>query len=80
MAITQESLLRFLEEEVALDTADIEPETLLFSTGLIDSFSLVTLLSFLETEGGFRISPGDVTLENFDSIERMLAFANNVTA
>jgi acyl carrier protein len=77
MAITTDVLMRFLEEELAVDAEEIEPDTLLFSTGVVDSFSLVSLITFVENEGGFRVSPGDVTLENFDSVERIVAFANN---
>jgi acyl carrier protein len=74
MAVTEDELLAFLEEELAIDRADIAPGALLFSSGLIDSFSLVSLLSFLETHGGFSVDPEDVTLENFDSLDRILAY------
>jgi hypothetical protein len=29
---------------------------------------------FIENTGGLRVHPADVTLDNFDSIERILAF------
>jgi acyl carrier protein len=74
MTITNESLLRFLADDLAIDVASIMPNSLLFSTGIIDSFSLVTLMTYVETEGGFRISPTDVNLANFDSIARISAY------
>ena len=46
----------------------------MFSSGLIDSFSLVTLMSFIENAGEVSIDPSDVTLDNFDSIERIIQF------
>jgi acyl carrier protein len=67
-------LSRFLDEDLGIDVAGIEPDTPLFSSGIIDSFSLVTLLTFLESEGGIRISPADVNLDNMDSLARMLAY------
>jgi len=75
MAVTETELLEFLEDELAIDRAEIVLDTLLFSSGLIDSFSLVSLLGFLETAGGFMIDPADVTLDNFDSLARILAYA-----
>jgi acyl carrier protein len=80
MSVTQESLIQFLEEELAVDPGDISPDTLLFSTGVIDSFALVTLMTFLESQGDFLIDPTDVNLENFDSIDRILGYVSRVAA
>ena len=74
MSVTYAELLAFLEEDLAVNTSDITPETLLFSDGLIDSFSLVSLMTYLEREGGFLIAPTEVNLENFDSLSRILAY------
>ena len=76
MSITRDDILTVMREELFLQTDDIDDQTLLFSSGLIDSFSLVTLISAIEAKGGFRIDPLDITLENLDSIERMLLFAS----
>jgi acyl carrier protein len=77
MALTRESILGYLEQKQGIDPAQIEnDDTLLFSAGLLDSFSMVDLILFLETEGGFKMQPTDVNLDNLDSIGRMLAFAS----
>jgi acyl carrier protein len=65
----------FLEEEIGVDTSDILNDSPLFSSGVIDSFALVTLITWMEKEGRFRIHPADVNLDNMDSIERLLAYA-----
>ena len=62
----------------------VAPETLtddseLFSSGLIDSMSVITLVSFLETELGVPIPPTDITLENLDSISRIATYATRLT-
>lgn len=75
MALTSESITEFLEFDLGIDISDVTPETLIFSSGIIDSFALVTLLTFIETEEDIRIAPGDVTLQNLDSIERILRFS-----
>lgn len=75
MALTSASIIEFLEFDLGIDISDVTPETLIFSSGIIDSFALVTLLTFIETEEDIRIAPGDVTLQNLDSIERILRFS-----
>ena len=73
-------LLGFFETELAVDVSDIDGETLLFSRGVIDSFSLVLLISFIESRCGFRMSPIDVNLDNLDSIDRILAYVQKKCA
>jgi acyl carrier protein len=80
MPVTREGLLHFLSAELAVDAADITPHTPLFSSGLVDSFAFVTLLSHIESEAGFLIEPSDVNLDNFDSIERILAYVERIGA
>jgi acyl carrier protein len=74
VSLTYQNLRDFLVEELALDGEEITADTLLFSSGLVDSFALVTLMTYIENEGGVTIAPTDVKLENFDSISRILAY------
>ena len=74
MAVTYQSLNDFLVDELAVDPKAITADTLLFSTGLVDSFALVSLMMHIENEGDIFIPPTDVKLENFDSINRILAY------
>jgi acyl carrier protein len=67
-------LREILEDDLGCDLDGVTDETLLFSAGIVDSFALVTLMMHLEKEAGIAISPAEVTLENFDSIARILAF------
>lgn len=76
MSLSIETLKEFLEFDLGVDVAKVSESSPLFSSGLIDSFALVSLMTFIETEGRFRISPADVTLENLDSIERILGFVD----
>lgn len=78
--IDKDVLLDFLDDELGVDLDEIEPDTALFSSGIVDSFALVTLMMHLERIGGFRINPSDVTLENLDSINSILAFVRRVEA
>jgi acyl carrier protein len=72
-SITREDLVAFLVTELAAP-ADCADDTALFSTGTLDSYAMVSLMTHLETQGGFSIPPNDVTLDNLDTIEKILAF------
>ena len=80
MALDKQALLNLFESELGLDVSDIDATTLLFSTGLVDSFSLVSLITFIEKEGGFRMSPLDVHLDHLDSIEKILEYVSKAAA
>ena len=75
MAVTKDTLTSYLKDKIGVDTSTIDDQTPLFSSGLIDSFSLVDLMTFIETEGGFKLNPADVNLENLDTVERILTFS-----
>jgi len=72
--ISKKKIVDFLQQEANINEDTLSTGTLLFSSGIIDSFSLVSLMSFLEDTGNFRISPADVTLDHFDSIDKIMAY------
>ena len=78
MPLSLDQLKQFLEDELGVDVSDITEETLLFSTGVVDSFALVSLMTFIESEAGITISPSDVNLDNFDSMARILRYVGSV--
>ncbi|GGH24722.1 hypothetical protein GCM10007036_31310 [Alsobacter metallidurans] len=79
MRLSKEELQKYIESELFVDVNEFTDETLLFSGGLIDSFALVSLMSFIEKQAGIVISPSDVNLHNFDSISRIVAYADKMT-
>ena len=80
MALTAGNLMSYLRDELGVDTKDIEVVTPLFSSGVIDSFGLVQLITYIEDQCGLRVSANDVNLDNLDSIERILAYGARITA
>ena len=80
MPLTTEALLRYMSDELGIDTAALVPDSPLFSAGVIDSFSLVTLLAHIEQTCGFRIAATDVNLDNFDSLARIAAYVARMEA
>ena len=55
------------------DDREITETTPLISSGLVDSFSMVSLLRFLEKKYAIHIPDGDATPEAFDTVERIVA-------
>ena len=74
MSFDRQILATFLEDEMSLDLCEVSDDAALFSTGLLDSFGMVELMTFIETSASIRLDPGDVTLENLDSVNRILSF------
>lgn len=70
----EEKLIEFIRDEF-LDDPDMEinAETKLISSGMIDSFSLVSLQGFIEREFGKKIPAPKITAESFDTVEQMTA-------
>ena len=77
--ISKEELLGYLQTDLGIDTSQVADSTPLFSSGIIDSFSLVSLLTFVETTCAFKVSPLEVNLDNMDSIERLMGFIRRKT-
>ena len=69
-----ERILDFLRNQLGVRDASLGPGTALVSTGLVDSVDLVRVAGFIEGELGIRIPDGDVTVDNFDSVDGMLAY------
>ena len=69
----EEKLIAFITEEFLTDTSmTITPDTKLISSGLIDSFSLVSLQVFVEKEFGKKIPAPKITAESFDTVRNMV--------
>ena len=68
-----ERLARFVQTEVAKDPRQpVLPGTPLISSGLVDSFSLIKVLAFVEDEFGIVIPDEAATAAAMDSIERIV--------
>lgn len=80
LPITKHDLLAVMRDELFLDVSAIDNDTPLFSSGLIDSFSLATLILAIEEKARVKLDPLDITLDNLDSIARILRFVSARTA
>jgi acyl carrier protein len=72
--LNAEMILKYLADDLAVDDA-LDAKTKLFSSSILDSFQMMSLVEFVEKRCGFKVGPDDVTLENFDTIERILRYS-----
>ena len=69
-----DDLLSFVATDVALDGIAVEANTDLLLTGAVDSLGVIRITQWMEDELGLEVDPADVTLDNFQTVERMLSF------
>ena len=62
-----EEIRTLLETTFGLQPGELRDDTSLFSSGLLDSFHLVEMISVLEKASGRKIKPGEINLENLDT-------------
>jgi acyl carrier protein len=72
-ASTREYLNSLLVEEHGLSADEFDDQSLLFSSGLLDSFVLIDVIASLERHARIKIPAGELRLENIDSISRLEA-------
>lgn len=65
-------LMAYIQKEIA-PNVNVTPLTALLSTGIINSFKLMDILSFIEDTYGVAIPNGKVSNDNFDTVEQMIA-------
>jgi acyl carrier protein len=74
MALDRAVLLKYLGDNMGLDTTDVDDSTLLFSSSLLDSFSMIDLITFIEQQMNIKLKPTEINLDNLDSIGQILKF------
>lgn len=80
MTISITVLNEYLQKQIhPSDQVSFQSNTSLFSSGLLDSFHLVELVSYIESEAGIKIKPMEVNLHNLDSIDQILDFVKRKT-
>ena len=68
----ENKIIAFIKNEITHDPdMDITPDTKLMSSGIIDSFSLVTLHVYIEQEFGVKIPASRVMPDTFDTVEQI---------
>ncbi|NNE13067.1 MAG: acyl carrier protein [Ilumatobacter sp.] len=80
MTISESQLLQFINDEVRLSHAvEVERDTDLLLTGLVDSVGVIEIVGWIEDEHGVEIDPLDIVLDNFQTVGRMLAYVDRLS-
>jgi acyl carrier protein/D-alanine--poly(phosphoribitol) ligase subunit 2 len=68
-------LADYVKKEYLDEDSDMEvtPETKLISSGIVDSFSMVSLKTFLEKKFHIKLPDDKATPEAFDSVNNIIA-------
>ena len=77
-----EQIIGFIESDL-LDNADgvtLAADDNLMLGGHIDSLGVIKLVNFLEQQFGVKIRPGEITLKNFKTVNRMVEFIDRKLA
>ncbi len=78
----QEQIIQFILADL-LDNADgvtLAADDNLMLGGNIDSLGVIKLVNFLEKQFGVKIRPGEITLKNFKTVNRMVDFIDRKLA
>lgn len=74
MAVTADDLMKHFEEDHYVDIEEIDGDTPLFSSGLINSFAMVDTMEFIEGALGRQMNPNDFTVANMDTVNKIMAY------
>lgn len=69
----------YLDEDDA-DEVDLDETTPLISSGIVDSFSMVSLKTFLEKKFDIKLPDEEATTEAFDTVESIMRLVDKHTA
>jgi acyl carrier protein len=73
-AASASALLAHIEGAAYLAPGELRQAEPLFSAGIIDSLNLIDLITFTEQHFAFRVPAEDVTLDNWDSVDKIVAY------
>ena len=72
-------MIEYLKTKVLRNPSiNIDEDTALVSSGIVDSFALIDVLLHLEKVTNRKISPGKVSPRDMDTVRQMLATAERV--
>jgi D-alanine--poly(phosphoribitol) ligase subunit 2 len=78
MDTMKQTIKQYIAEKIVGEEIEITDDALL--SDIIDSIGLVKLLAFLAEKYNVSIDPGDITTENFDTINQIAEFVRKKTA
>lgn len=74
-----EEIITFINDELLDEPEDIGKGTSLFQDRILDSLNLVMLISFLEKTYSIKVKTSEVSIENLDTVAKMITFIEKKT-
>ena len=72
-------IIAFIKDEISMEVLDdIDVQEDLLGSGILDSMGMMKLIDFIEKEFKTVIPEGDMTVENFMSLERIEAYLKSM--
>jgi acyl carrier protein len=77
----KKKILEYIREEyLEDDSMELKDDTPLISSGIVDSFSMVSLKMYLEEELGIKMTDEEASTEAFDSVNSILVLVRKKLA
>lgn len=69
----QQKIIKYIEEELASEEIEggLDATEDLLGSGILDSLGMMKLIAFLEEEFQINVSPEDMTIENFMTVDHV---------
>ncbi len=72
-----EELLKYIFEKSDLDNvSEIPKDESLLLNGILDSFAIIELVEFVESNWSIKVDDQEFSIENFGSVNKIAAFIN----
>jgi acyl carrier protein len=78
--LTSQDVRSWFDKVIRFDVSKVDDETPLFSSAVLDSFTMMELVAMLEEKTGRSMPVAEVTLANLDTIGRVVAWAERDAA
>ncbi len=78
MSDFRDKLRNFICEKTWVEQDELADDAPLFSSGIIDSLDLLDLVVLVESQLKTKVTPSQLSLENFDSIDKIIRFSESL--
>jgi len=76
VTISADRVREFLMSSWGLKAEEVPDDAPLFSSGLLDSLSSLDIVNFLEKSTNTPINPAELSLDDLDTIQAIVAFVS----
>ncbi|TBN04421.1 acyl carrier protein [Hyunsoonleella flava] len=73
----EQVILKYINEQLLFDNEmeeDLDSDTDLLGSGILDSLGMVQLIAFVEKEFMVKVPPEDMVIENFMNVDSVCAY------